>query len=112
MNEIEKVKKTAIYRFLGSKVFFQICAFLVLVGLVWFVWFYFAERTESQNQILTQLVANNTQVSEMKNEITELKDSNLKLFKAVCVLQDQIESLGATPAIARDPTCPIPGLDL
>lgn len=98
MQGLEKVKTTTIYKLLGSKIFFQICAFLIVVGTAWFIYFSFIERDDSNNKVLQQLIANNDQVIELRGEVNSLKNS-------ICVLQNQIESLGAIPAIEKDADC-------
>lgn len=98
MQGLEKIKTTTIYKLLGSKLFLQFCAFLIIIGTIWFIYFSFIERDDSNNKILQQLTANNVQVTELTNEINSLKNS-------ICVLQNQIESLGAIPAIEKDADC-------
>lgn len=98
MQGLEKIKTTTIYKLLGSKLFFQFCAFLIIIGTIWFIYFSFIERDDSNNRILQQLTANNVQVTELTNEVNSLKNS-------ICVLQNQIESLGAIPAIEKDADC-------
>lgn len=106
MNDLNlTMQKVAIYRIFKSKEFFRICAFLILLGTAWYIYFTFIDKTNSQDAILNQLIANNRQVDELKGEITKLKDSNIELAKSVCILQQQVESLGAVPVVEKNSDC-------
>lgn len=99
MNDLNQMMKTiAIYRILKSKQFFQFCAFLVLLGTAWYIYFTFIDKTNSQDAILQQLIENNQQVDTLNKKVAELNQT-------ICVLQDQIESLGAIPAVEKSHDC-------
>ena len=86
----------------GSRLFLQLSMFLIILGTAWFIYFTFVDKTNSQDMILNQLVANNNQVNELRAEVANLRDTNSKLLRNVCVLQHQIEQLGAKPAVIEN----------
>ncbi len=106
------VENKGIYKVLGSRTFLRLCIGLIIVGSITFLYFTFKNDIKDQNEILeaiqkaqTSTEKNGVAISKLTKSNKELVASNTKLVKSVCVLQDQIELLGAVPVVERDPIC-------
>lgn len=100
------------YKFLGSKLFFQVSAFALLIGSAWFIYFTFIDKTNNQDLRLGDIyslqeeIAKNTHLNEEnRQKLTDLTTEINKLKITVCTLQKQIISLGAVPDVAPDGSC-------
>jgi hypothetical protein len=80
--------------------------------MVIFVYYSFKVDVDRQDKLLYEIQqtqnignSNSRKLIELEESNNELKDANKKLVKTVCILQEQILSLGAKPIVPDESNC-------
>lgn len=104
-----KERKNRFYRFVIANTSFlaNVFGFLILVGVAWFIYFTFIDKTNNQDQILAEIRSNQAGIISLRSEVEEQRKTIEQLSRNVCTLQQQIVSAGLVPSVEIDPTCPI-----
>lgn len=84
-------------RILSSPQFLILSLLLIMFGFFASYIFRFATSIDNQDQILTEIKATQFKIGSLENEVVQLRNANQKLTRTVCLLQKQVESLGAIP---------------
>lgn len=99
-------------KILRGKAFFWTCLYLVTFGLIIFIYFSFKVDVDRQDELLYEIRSaqqiseeNNKKLDELEKSNNELKMTNQKLVRTICILQEQIESLGAKPLVDNQNNC-------
>lgn len=90
----------------------SIFGFLILIGIAWFIYFTFVDKTNDQDRLLIEIRNNQTSLEELNikleeqnGKITTQQLTIDKLSSNICILQNQISSLGATPTVNDEFEC-------
>jgi len=96
-----------------------IFAFFVVTGFLWFAYFSLNTKSDTQDTILTEIRegviktqqlqdtvdSNNDRLKALDIQVRELTESNKELTLNICILQNQIISLGSVPRLERNSSC-------
>lgn len=109
MNEIkaEKSKQTnGFKRFVikNTTVLIIVFGFIFIAGLAWYIFLTFKDETKDQNIILTEIRNSQKSIEDLEEKLSEQQETIQELTNNVCILQEQIVSLGATPRV-QDSNC-------
>jgi hypothetical protein len=113
-SETKKVKGNPLYRFIvrNTATLTIIFVFLLLSGMVWFIYFTFIDRTNDQDVLLHEIreaqnesKANREILNTIQSKVDDLENDNDGLKKDVCILQEQLLNIGVEPAVEKDPVC-------
>lgn len=97
---------------LGSKTAFWLYIVFIFWGMVFFIYSSFKNDIDRQDLLLAEIraaqqlsVDNGRRLQELEQSNAQLKESNDRLTANICILQEQIKSLGAVPNIESDISC-------